>query len=106
MFGRSFQLGLKISPSSHLSPRLTSFPRPPLTTTFDTPHTHSFLSTTLPELMPLDAANHLAAQGWAGAGKPLRAGPNALSRPIVGVQKKTLGGVGKDRDDAFAFWDQ
>ncbi|KAG8948965.1 hypothetical protein FRC04_009166 [Tulasnella sp. 424] len=56
--------------------------------------------------MPLDAATHLASQGWGGAGKPLRAGPNALARPIVGVQKKTLGGVGKDRDDAFAFWDQ
>ncbi|KAG8982625.1 hypothetical protein FRB90_006663 [Tulasnella sp. 427] len=55
--------------------------------------------------MPLDAASHLASQGWGGAGKPLRSGPNALSRPIVGVQKKTLGGVGKDRDDAFAFWD-
>lgn len=52
----------------------------------------------------LDGQTHLVKQGWKGAGHPLKAGGRA--RPIVIAQKKTLGGIGKDRDESFAFWDQ
>jgi hypothetical protein len=52
----------------------------------------------------LDGQTHLVKQGWKGAGHPLKAG--GRSRPIIIAQKKTLGGIGKDRDESFAFWDQ
>jgi len=42
-------------------------------------------------------------QGWSGAGTALRAG--AISKPLAIPQKKNLAGLGKDRDDAFPFWD-
>ncbi|KAG8731981.1 hypothetical protein FRC11_001260 [Ceratobasidium sp. 423] len=51
----------------------------------------------------LDGQTHLVKQGWKGAGHPLKAG--GRSRPVVVAQKKTLGGIGKDRDESFAFWD-
>jgi hypothetical protein len=54
--------------------------------------------------MPLDGHGYLVSQGWKGKGTALREG--AISRPIAIAQKKTLGGVGKDRDEAFPFWDQ
>ncbi|KDN51893.1 hypothetical protein RSAG8_00444, partial [Rhizoctonia solani AG-8 WAC10335] len=50
-----------------------------------------------------DGQTHLVKQGWKGTGHPLKAG--GRSRPIVIAQKKTLGGIGKDRDESFAFWD-
>ncbi|OBZ71372.1 hypothetical protein A0H81_08742 [Grifola frondosa] len=46
---------------------------------------------------------HLVSQGWSGKGTALRHG--AITRPITVVQKKTLSGIGKDRDEAFPFWD-
>ncbi|KAH7340663.1 hypothetical protein B0J17DRAFT_652357 [Rhizoctonia solani] len=51
----------------------------------------------------LDGQTHLVKQGWKGAGHPLKTG--GRSRPVVIAQKKTLGGIGKDRDESFAFWD-
>ena len=54
--------------------------------------------------MPLDGHAHLVSQGWAGKGSGLRQG--AINRPVVVAQKKTLSGIGKDRDEAFPFWDQ
>ena len=54
--------------------------------------------------MPLDGHSYLIAQGWGGKGTGLRQG--AISRPIAIPQKKTLSGLGKDRDEAFPFWDQ
>jgi hypothetical protein len=54
--------------------------------------------------MPLDGHNYLVSQGWGGKGKALRDG--AISRPLIVAQKKNLSGVGKDRDEAFPFWDQ
>ena len=54
--------------------------------------------------MPLDGHAHLVAQGWSGKGTGLRSG--AIAKPITVIQKKNLGGVGKDRDEAFPFWDQ
>ncbi|KAJ7600799.1 hypothetical protein C8J56DRAFT_1010544 [Mycena floridula] len=53
--------------------------------------------------MPLDTHSYLVAQGWTGKGKGLREG--AITRPIAVSQKKTLAGLGKDRDEAFPFWD-
>ncbi|KAF9067136.1 hypothetical protein BDP27DRAFT_1538097 [Rhodocollybia butyracea] len=53
--------------------------------------------------MPLDGHSYLVAQGWSGKGNGLRKG--AISKPITVNQKKTLAGLGKDRDEAFPFWD-
>ncbi|TFL01692.1 hypothetical protein BDV98DRAFT_655999 [Pterulicium gracile] len=53
--------------------------------------------------MPLDGHGHLVAQGWGGSGSGLRSG--SISKPIIIAQKKNLAGVGKDRDEAFPFWD-
>ncbi|KAH8825192.1 hypothetical protein DL96DRAFT_1712213 [Flagelloscypha sp. PMI_526] len=53
--------------------------------------------------MPLDTHGYLVAQGWQGKGVALRDG--AISRPLAIPQKRTLAGVGKDRDEAFPFWD-
>ncbi|KAM6494242.1 hypothetical protein JOM56_010603 [Amanita muscaria] len=53
--------------------------------------------------MPLDGHSFLVSQGWAGKGSGLREG--AISRPVAITQKRTLAGVGKDRDEAFPFWD-
>ena len=54
--------------------------------------------------MPLNGHEYLVSQGWHGKGSGLRKG--AISRPIMVAQKKSLSGVGKDRDEAFPFWDQ
>jgi hypothetical protein len=54
--------------------------------------------------MPLDGHAFLLSQGWSGTGSGLRNG--AISRPITLSQKKNLAGIGKDRDEAFPFWDQ
>ncbi|KAI0345975.1 hypothetical protein BDW22DRAFT_1353621 [Trametopsis cervina] len=53
--------------------------------------------------MPLDGHQYLVSQGWKGRGTGLRHG--AIERPVVVVQKKTLAGIGKDRDEAFPFWE-
>ncbi|KAJ9104573.1 hypothetical protein QFC21_002071 [Naganishia friedmannii] len=53
--------------------------------------------------MPMDTAEYLASQGWKGKGTALKHGH--VTRPLAVVQKKTLGGVGKDRDEAVPFWD-
>ncbi|KAH6912626.1 hypothetical protein BKA70DRAFT_1264405 [Coprinopsis sp. MPI-PUGE-AT-0042] len=53
--------------------------------------------------MPLDGHSYLVSQGWGGKGTGLRDG--SISRPIIIAQKKTLAGLGKDRDEAFPFWD-
>ena len=48
--------------------------------------------------MPLDGHSYLVAQGWSGKGSGLRHG--SISRPLAIPQKKTLSGLGKDRDEA------
>ncbi|GJE88279.1 hypothetical protein PsYK624_043620 [Phanerochaete sordida] len=53
--------------------------------------------------MPLDGHDYLVRQGWEGKGSGLRHG--AISRPVIVAQKKNMGGIGKDRDEAFPFWD-
>jgi len=52
----------------------------------------------------LDVAGHLTSFGWKGHGTALREG--AIARPLLVSQKKSLSGLGKDRDEAFPFWDQ
>lgn len=54
--------------------------------------------------MPLDGHAFLTAQGWQGKGQGLRQG--AIHRPIAAPLKSTKGGVGKDKVEAFAFWEQ
>ncbi|KAI0304486.1 hypothetical protein B0F90DRAFT_1625867 [Multifurca ochricompacta] len=53
--------------------------------------------------MPLDGHAFLINQGWSGTGTGLRTG--AISRPITIPQKRNLNGIGRDRDEAFPFWD-
>lgn len=54
--------------------------------------------------MPLDGHSYLASYGWSGKGTGLRTG--AIDRPLAIPKKRNLAGVGKDRDEAFPFWDQ
>lgn len=49
--------------------------------------------------MVLDAHAHLTRQGWKGKGHAVKEGH--LSRPLAVRVKNNLGGVGKDRDEAF-----
>ncbi|KZS96057.1 hypothetical protein SISNIDRAFT_451740 [Sistotremastrum niveocremeum HHB9708] len=53
--------------------------------------------------MPLDGHAFLTAQGWQGKGQGLRQG--AIHRPIAAPLKSTKSGVGKDKVEAFAFWE-
>ncbi|KAK4684085.1 hypothetical protein P7C73_g6118, partial [Tremellales sp. Uapishka_1] len=50
-----------------------------------------------------DPAAHLTKQGWKGKGTALKHGH--ATRPLPVVPKKTLTGIGKDRDTAVPFWD-
>lgn len=67
-------------------------------------HLYFFLLAVFLQKMPLDGHSYLVSQGWRGKGTGLRDG--AISRPITVAQKKNLAGLGKDRDEAFPFWDQ
>ncbi|KAF8580112.1 hypothetical protein K439DRAFT_1637240 [Ramaria rubella] len=51
----------------------------------------------------LDSTSYLTSFGWQGKGNGLRQG--SVSRPLSIPQKRTLAGLGKDRDEAFPFWD-
>ncbi|GJJ13270.1 hypothetical protein Clacol_007521 [Clathrus columnatus] len=53
--------------------------------------------------MPLDSAAYLTSLGWQGTGNGLR--KDGMAKPLAIPQKRTLSGVGKDRDEAFPFWD-
>ncbi|KAI6114215.1 hypothetical protein F5141DRAFT_1291029 [Pisolithus sp. B1] len=53
--------------------------------------------------MPLDGYTYLTSYGWSGKGTGLRNG--AIEKPVAIPQKRNLAGVGKDRDEAFPFWD-
>lgn len=53
--------------------------------------------------MPLDGHGYLTSYGWSGKGTGLRTG--AIDRPLAIPKKRNLAGVGKDRDEAFPFWD-
>ncbi len=55
--------------------------------------------------MPLNTTTFLVSQGWEGVGVPLdgKAG-RGLKKPLAITQKKTLSGIGKDRDRADDWW--
>jgi hypothetical protein len=61
-------------------------------------------SVTRSEFAKMFGARVLQSQGWQGDGSALR--PGAIIKPLAIPQKRTLAGVGKDRDEAFPFWDQ
>jgi len=46
---------------------------------------------------------YLESQGWSGPGTGLRKG--SRSRPVTVAQKRTLSGIGKDRDTSFNWWE-
>ncbi|KAH0832045.1 ATP synthase regulation protein NCA2-domain-containing protein [Lanmaoa asiatica] len=46
---------------------------------------------------------YLTSYGWTGTGTGLRKG--AINKPLAIPPKKNLSGLGKDRDEAFPFWD-
>lgn len=50
-------------------------------------------------------AGYLKGLGWKGPGEGLNDNPHARAKPITVPQKKTLSGVGKDRDTAFPWWE-
>ncbi|GAA5913873.1 hypothetical protein JCM6882_004382 [Rhodosporidiobolus microsporus] len=52
-----------------------------------------------------DSANYLRGLGWSGPGFSLNGSAHGRAKPITVVQKKTLAGVGRDRDTSFAWWD-
>lgn len=51
----------------------------------------------------LDGHEYLAKRGWKGKGTALRSG--GIAKPLAVTQKRTLSGLGKDRDEAFPFWE-
>ena len=51
-----------------------------------------------------NGSKYLESYGWKGKGTALREG--AITRAPAVAQKRTFAGVGKDRDEAFPFWDQ
>lgn len=55
--------------------------------------------------MSFSPATYLRGLGWGGPGTPLTDAPGARSKPVVVAQKKTLAGLGKDRDTSHQWWD-
>lgn len=51
----------------------------------------------------LDTNEYLSKRGWKGKGTALRSG--GISKPLAVTAKRTLSGLGKDRDEAFPFWE-
>jgi len=66
--------------------------------------------------MSFSPHDHLVKQGWRGKGTGTQIQTPSHShlafknghatRPIPVVQKRTMSGIGKDRDEAIPFWDQ
>jgi hypothetical protein len=52
-----------------------------------------------------DSATYLRGLGWSGPGSSLNNDPSGRAKPITVAQKKTLAGVGRDRDTAFPWWE-
>lgn len=52
-----------------------------------------------------DSATYLRGLGWQGPGSSLNNSANGRAKPVTVVQKKTLAGIGRDRDTSFAWWD-
>lgn len=54
---------------------------------------------------PFDAGTYLRGLGWQGPGSSLNNSKDGRAKPVTVVQKKTLAGIGRDRDTSFAWWD-
>lgn len=55
--------------------------------------------------MPLNTTNFLVSQGWEGVGVPLDGKTGkGLKKPLAITQKRTLSGIGRDRDRADDWW--
>ncbi|BGP43669.1 hypothetical protein JCM10449v2_007714 [Rhodotorula kratochvilovae] len=52
-----------------------------------------------------DSATFLRGLGWNGPGSSLNNSAAGRAKPVTVAQKKTLSGVGRDRDTSFAWWD-
>ncbi|GAA5915690.1 hypothetical protein JCM5296_003494 [Sporobolomyces johnsonii] len=52
-----------------------------------------------------DSATYLRGLGWSGPGSSLNNSPHGRAKPVTVAQKKTLSGVGRDRDTAFPWWE-
>lgn len=52
-----------------------------------------------------DSATYLRGLGWQGPGSSLNNSANGRAKPVSVVQKKSLAGIGRDRDTSFAWWD-
>ncbi|BGP20280.1 hypothetical protein JCM10213_001111 [Rhodosporidiobolus nylandii] len=52
-----------------------------------------------------DSATYLRGLGWQGPGSSLNGAAHGRAKPVTVVQKKTLSGIGKDRDTSFQWWD-
>lgn len=56
--------------------------------------------------MVFSPSNYLRGLGWSGPGTSLQPDNiHARVKPITVPQKKTLAGVGKDRDTAYPWWE-
>ncbi|CAH7685052.1 hypothetical protein PPACK8108_LOCUS19522 [Phakopsora pachyrhizi] len=53
--------------------------------------------------MVLDPKEYLTSQGWKGPGSGFK--KNSRSKPIISIQKRNRFGIGKDRDECNAWWD-
>lgn len=53
--------------------------------------------------MVLDASKYLNSYGWKGKGHAL--GENGLTKPIAVTKKQDTHGLGQDRNESFAWWD-
>lgn len=55
--------------------------------------------------MPLNPTNYLTERGWGGKGTSLDSNGRGLKKPLSIPQKRSLTGIGKDRDRAVEWWD-
>lgn len=56
--------------------------------------------------MPLNTAQYLTKHGWKGHGSPLDGeGGRGLKKPLLIPKKRSLSGIGQDRDRAVEWWD-
>lgn len=56
--------------------------------------------------MPLNTAQYLTKYGWKGHGSPLDGeGGRGLKKPLLIPKKRSLSGIGQDRDRAVEWWD-
>lgn len=63
------------------------------------------LSNMTTESTRFNPSAYLKGLGWKGPGAGLNDSPHARARPVIAAQKKSLSGVGKDRDTAFPWWE-